>query len=213
MAVIAIASAKGSPGVSLAAHGLVHCWPRPVVGMELDESGGTWAYRHGLTCEPGLASLAATQQPLDLALAIAHGYRINESKALVCAPKEGTIVRAAVGWLGERILAWPDTGDLVLDIGRLHSGEMPQSVALRRADIVILMTGRLTGRRTRLDRIDRCGACVNDPADRSRAFALCCEWSIRGERRSRRVERACDASPVAHRRHGPLRPGSGGRDV
>ena len=65
MAVIVIGSAKGSPGVSLAAWGLVHCWPRPIVGIELDESGGTWAYRHGLTCEPGLASLAATQQPLD----------------------------------------------------------------------------------------------------------------------------------------------------
>ncbi len=140
MAVIVITSAKSSPGVSLAAFGLVHCWPRAIVGMELDESGGTWAYRHGLSCEPGLASLAATQQPLEAQLAAAHGHRLSESKALVCAPKEGSIVRAAAGWLGERLLAWPEGDDLLIDIGRVRTGDHENN-ALNRADVVLLMTG------------------------------------------------------------------------
>ncbi len=141
MAVVAITSAKFSPGVSLAAYGLAHCWPRRIVGVELDESGGTWAYRHGLSCEPGLASLAATQQPLTFDLASTHGHRLSESKTLVCAPKEGAIVRAANGWLADRLLAWPEGDDLLADIGRLRCGEIDHVAALRRADIVLLMTG------------------------------------------------------------------------
>jgi hypothetical protein len=141
MAVITVVSAKGSPGVSLAVWGLLHMWPRPIVGTELDDSGGTWAYRHGLTCEPGLASLAATQETLDLRRTSAHGCPVGESKTLVCAPKEGTIVRAAVGWLAERLLAWPETDDLMVDIGRVRPGDMKHSPALRRADVVVLVTG------------------------------------------------------------------------
>ena len=141
VAVMVMASAKSSPGVSLAAYGLLHCWQRAIVGIELDESGGTWAYRHGLSCEPGLASLAATQQPLTLALAAAHGHRVSELKAMVCAPKEGTIVRAATGWLSERLLAWPEGDDLLIDLGRLRSGELDNVAALGRAEIVLLMTG------------------------------------------------------------------------
>ena len=141
MSVIAVASAKSSPGVSLAVWGLVHMWPRPVVGIELDESGGTWAYRHGLTCEPGLASLAATQDALNHHHASSHGSPIGDSKTLVCAPKEGATVRAAVGWLTERLLAWPDSDDLLVDLGRLKPGEMQHSAALRRADVVALVSG------------------------------------------------------------------------
>ena len=141
MAVITVVSAKGSPGVSLAVWGLLHMWPRPIVGIELDESGGTLAYRHGLTCEPGLASLAATQEQLNLQRSSAHGCPVGESKILVCAPKEGTIVRAAVGWLTEPLLAWPDTDDLILDLGRVRPGEMQYSPALRRADVAVLVSG------------------------------------------------------------------------
>jgi hypothetical protein len=141
MAVITFVSAKASPGVSLASSWLTRMWPRPIAGIELDESGGTWAYRHGLTCEPGLVSLAATQDALNLHHVSAHGCLIGDSKALVCAPKEGATVRAAIGWLTERLLAWPDSGDLVVDLGRLRSGEMQQSAALRRADVVVLVSG------------------------------------------------------------------------
>jgi hypothetical protein len=41
MAVIALASASGSPGVTTTALGLALLWPRPVLLIEADPTGGS----------------------------------------------------------------------------------------------------------------------------------------------------------------------------
>ncbi len=138
MTVIAGVSVKGAPGVSLGMWGLLHCWPRPVIGMEVDPSGGTWALRHDLTCEPGLASLAATQGPLTFELTAQHAMTLSEHRYAVCAPREETIVSAAMGWLGDRLLAWSTDADLLIDAGRISSQTLSTNAAVKRADTVLL---------------------------------------------------------------------------
>ncbi|MDF0752962.1 hypothetical protein NLU14_22305, partial [Marinobacter sp. 71-i] len=62
---ISIASVKGSPGVTSTALALAAVWPRPVVLLEADPSGGDLAYRckaaHGgpVAANKGLLQLAA----------------------------------------------------------------------------------------------------------------------------------------------------------
>ena len=119
MTVIVGLSAKASPGVTLGMWGLLHCWPRPAIGMETDEAGGTWALRHGLTSEPGLASFASTQGLLGFDQAREHAVGLGADRYAVCAPREGTIVNAAMRWLDDRLLSWPSNGDLLVDAGRV----------------------------------------------------------------------------------------------
>lgn len=65
MTVIALASAKGSPGVSTTAAALAACWPAPVVLADVDPAGGDVMWRnrtaHGGPLDPdrGLLSLGA----------------------------------------------------------------------------------------------------------------------------------------------------------
>ena len=138
MTVIAGVSVKASPGVSLGIWGLFHCWPRRVIGMETDEAGGTWALRHGLTSEPGLASLAATQGLLGFDQARDHGVAVGADRWAVCAPREGSIVNAALVWLNPRLLAWPSDGDLLIDAGRVVPSRVADCAALRRADTLLV---------------------------------------------------------------------------
>ena len=138
MTVVAGVSAKGAPGVSLGMWALFHCWPRPVIGMEVDPSGGTWALRHGLTCEPGLASLAATQGPLTFDVTAQHAMTVSDHRFVVCAPREATIVSAAMGWLNDRLLAWPTDADLLIDAGRISPQTLSTNAAVKRADTVLV---------------------------------------------------------------------------
>ena len=137
MTVIVGMSAKGAPGVSLAMWSLAHLWPRPVTGLELDESGGTWALRHGLTSEPGLASLAAVQEPLNHQLASHHAHLISEDHHVVCAPREPQVISAAMNWLSDRLRSWRTESDLLIDAGRIQAGRIKDHPALTRADTVL----------------------------------------------------------------------------
>ena len=52
MSVVLAMSAKGAPGVSLGVWSMLALWPRPIVGLEADRSGGcSWALTHGLSWE------------------------------------------------------------------------------------------------------------------------------------------------------------------
>ena len=138
MAAVVGMSGKGAPGVSLGMWCLFHCWPHPVVGVEADVSGGVWALRHGLTCEPGLASLAASRVPLNLETAREHAVRLGEDRHVVCAPREGVIVSSALTWMRDRLLAWPTTGDLLVDVGRVTPTAIADCSPLARADAVVM---------------------------------------------------------------------------
>ncbi|MEO5665261.1 MAG: hypothetical protein ABIR39_18505 [Nocardioides sp.] len=83
---ISIASVKGSPGVTSTALALAAVWPRPVVLLEADPSGGDLAYRckaaHG-------GPVAANQGLLQLAAAVRGGLPgagvvVDEAQLLAC---------------------------------------------------------------------------------------------------------------------------------
>ncbi len=142
MSVIVGVSAKGAPGVSLGVWGLMHCWPRPAVGLEADVSGGSWAVRHGLTCDPGLSDLAATTGPVTDEAISRASLDLNVdggvARRVVCAPPEGVQVRRALEWLSDRFEAWPDEIDLLADVGRLDIAHGHPLLA--RADAVVVWT-------------------------------------------------------------------------
>lgn len=140
MTVIAGLCAKGSPGVSLAVWTIVHLWPRQAIAIELDEAGGTWALRHGLTTEPGLASLASTQDHLNHRVASGHGHEVAPDRHVVCAPRESNIIGAALVWLDERLRAWPNDNDLLVDVGRVRSNTIRDNAAIARADTLLVFT-------------------------------------------------------------------------
>lgn len=138
MTVIGGLSAKGSPGVSLAMWTIAHLWPRPAIAMEADDAGGTWALRHGLTTEPGLASLASTQDALSHQRATEHGHEIGGERFAVCAPRESTIVGASLTWLSDRLRAWPSRDDLFLDLGRVRATTLRDNASIYRADTLLV---------------------------------------------------------------------------
>jgi hypothetical protein len=119
MSTVAFVSMKGAPGVSTVAYECVSRWPRPVVGMELDVSGGSWALRHELEHATGLVSLAATRAELDWELISEHGHRTGNHGLLVCAPP-GRDSATALSVLEPRLRTFPQTLDLILDMGRMH---------------------------------------------------------------------------------------------
>jgi hypothetical protein len=59
MSLIALVSAKGSPGVTVATLALASIWPRRVLVAECDPAGGDLAARWGLPARPSLLTLAA----------------------------------------------------------------------------------------------------------------------------------------------------------
>ncbi len=144
MSLLAIASVKGSPGVTTATVALAATWPegRAAVVAEADPAGGDLAARFGLAEEPGLMSWAAasrrapaTQELLRHTQEIPGGIR-----ALVAPAGAGPAVGAlrllgSKGPLGfERLL----DADVLVDCGRLELTESPHPL-LSEADLVILL--------------------------------------------------------------------------
>jgi len=86
MAVICLTSASGSPGVTTTAVGLAFCWPRPVLLVEADPTGGSGilaGFLKGTTpYDTGLVELALS--PLSAADALREVVRpLSPSVSLV----------------------------------------------------------------------------------------------------------------------------------
>ena len=73
MAIVALVSASGSPGVTTTALGLALLWPRPVMLVEADPTGGSGLLAGYFRCtreyDSGLIELALTASNLSDALA------------------------------------------------------------------------------------------------------------------------------------------------
>lgn len=134
MSVIVGVSAKGAPGVSLGIWSMLSCWPRPIVGLEADRSGGSWALTHGLSWDPGLSDLAAERSPITAETITRCSISLTPSIRVVCAPKEPVLVRRSLDWLDDRLAAWPEDLDVLVDAGRCD-GSHPM---LARADDVVV---------------------------------------------------------------------------
>ena len=149
MSVVALASAKGSPGVTTTALALASWWPRQAVLIEADPAGGDLAARTGLAEEPGLVGLAAALRrdrpdaPLSGDLLERYQQRSPIGVEVVAAPASSRQARAAVSLLSAQAArSSPAGGDLLMDLGRLagnsHSGAAPASHKMGgTADLVV----------------------------------------------------------------------------
>ncbi len=97
---------------------IVGRWPREIVGLELDPSGGSWALRHELSWDPGIVSLASMPGVMSMDFALEHGVRVGRNGVVICSSPRGEQVRAALELLEPRLAAWPCEFDGLVDVGR-----------------------------------------------------------------------------------------------
>ncbi len=145
MTVVALASVKGSPGVTTAATALAAAWPagRQVLLVEADPFGGDLAARYGSTVTGGLASLfAAARRTLTPDAVWAHVQRLPGGLPVLFGL---TGVRQAVA--NEK--AWPPVAqalagldaDVVVDAGRLLPGFAGGvGAVLEVADVLVVLS-------------------------------------------------------------------------
>jgi hypothetical protein len=146
MAVICLTSASGSPGVTTTSVGLAFCWPRPVLLVEADPTGGsgilagflkgTTPYDAGLV-ELALSPLGAVDalrevvRPLSPSVSLAAGTRTHAQAAAL---------RDVWEPLGVALGELEANGqDVIVDAGRLGLMGSPQPL-LDSADVTMLVT-------------------------------------------------------------------------
>lgn len=146
MAVIALCSASGSPGVTTTALGLAVAWPRPVLLVEADPVGGSailagW-FQGARDHDTGLLDVAFAAEPVGEVLDRV-AVPIGDTVQFVPGARSHIEARELHGlWrpLAEALAGLDATGrDVIVDTGRLGMAESPQ-VLLERADLTLLVT-------------------------------------------------------------------------
>lgn len=154
MSVIALGSAKASPGVTTTAVALASVWPgdREPVIIEADPDGGSLGARFGIPAEPGLVSFAAAvRRPPDGSESdgplARHTQTLPGDIRLVTGPPAPEQAHAALAASGTTLVrAENDRVDLLVDCGRL--GPRSPSLPLAcEADVLALVA------RPRLDEV------------------------------------------------------------
>jgi hypothetical protein len=147
MAVVALASASGSPGVTTTALGLALAWPRPVLLVEADPTGGSGLlagyFRGTREYDAGLIELALTANNLCDALADAARPIEGTTVSFVA----GTRSRTQAGALRDLWVPLADTlvelessgQDVIIDAGRLGLDASPEPL-LDTADLALLVS-------------------------------------------------------------------------
>ncbi len=128
MALIAIASDKGAPGVTTAALALAAVWPRPVLLAECDQAGGDLVYRFpaagGGHLDPrrGVLSLAVVarrgMQPQQVWEHVQKLHGGLDVLAGVTNAEQGAGLSLLWGPIGKALAALPQA-DVIADCGRL----------------------------------------------------------------------------------------------
>jgi len=140
MSVIALASAKGSPGVTTTALALAAVWPRRVLVADCDPSGGDLAGWLGQPSTPGLVTLGplarrglgpaevwAQTQPAGGSLRVLTGFaRPDQARAVMALWQQLPVALARLGV------------DVLADCGRLDPVSPALAVA-RAADVVAVL--------------------------------------------------------------------------
>lgn len=146
MALICLASAAGSPGVTTTAVGLAFCWPRPVLLVEADPTGGSGilaGFLKGTTpYDVGLVELALS--PLDTADALRDVVRpLSPSVGLLAGTRtqtQSTALREVWAPLASALQDLEASGqDAIVDAGRLGLLGSPHPL-LEAADLTLLTT-------------------------------------------------------------------------
>lgn len=147
MGLIALASAKGAPGVTTATLAMGALWPRPVLVAECDPSGADVPLRmegeQGEVLDPdrGLLSLAAAgRKGLRTELVLAHTQRVTGGLDVLVGPR---VPEQAAGmttfWplLGSALDGLPGR-DVLADCGRIGA-ITPQLSVVRAARLLVLV--------------------------------------------------------------------------
>lgn len=144
---IALVSASGSPGVTSTALGLAARWPRPVVLVEGDPTGGSGilaGYFRAQVDHPGLVDLVIAQRSDLLADALPRLLLpIEGTKALVLVGARSHEQAAGVAQLWHPLLdalhdLEPTGTDVIVDAGRLGLNGWPHPLVMG-ADVVLLL--------------------------------------------------------------------------
>lgn len=162
MALVAMTSVKGAPGVTTAALALASAWPvhRRALLVEADPAGGDIAARFGISPDPGLASLATGLRHEHTSGAARtltqHAQELSGGVRVLVEPVSRTEARSAMEIVADSLpgLAEAEGVDLIVDCGRLVTGDhvspTPESVTrttispvarlLMHADLVLVVT-------------------------------------------------------------------------
>lgn len=149
MAVVALASASGAPGVTTSALALALAWQRPTLLVEADPTGGSsilagWFHAHP-PHDRGLVNLAMAHREGDLAAALPDVTITipNSNVRLIAGLRSHRQVPSATAiWepLADALRDLDRTGtDVIIDAGRLGMLGAPLPL-LRSADVVLLTT-------------------------------------------------------------------------
>ena len=146
MAVVCLTCASGSPGVTTTAVGLAFCWPRPLLLIEADPTGGSGilaGFLKGTTpYDVGLIELALS--PLGVADALRDVVRpLSPNVSLVAGTRTHAQAPALCDvWepLAAALSELEVSGqDVIVDAGRLGLTGSPQPL-LEAADLTLLLT-------------------------------------------------------------------------
>ncbi|WP_239336542.1 hypothetical protein [Frankia sp. CiP3] len=143
---LAVASIKGSPGVTTAALAFAAAWPSdrsggpPVVLLEADPAGGNVGGWYRLSEHPGLLSWAAAARTGPAPLAD-HTQTLPGGLAVVPAPIGPLQARGALDVLAQTggLLAAAGSGLVVADCGRLDPGSPSLFVTASAGVLVVLV--------------------------------------------------------------------------
>lgn len=146
MAVVALCSASGSPGVTTSALGLALLWPRPVLLVEADATGGSGilaGYFRGIkSYDQGLVELALSADDVADLLPRAAQPIGSSSAAFIPGPRAHTQAPALASLWAPLMTALQNleaTGqDVIVDCGRLGLVGWPEPV-LAEADLSLIL--------------------------------------------------------------------------
>lgn len=146
MAIITLASASGSPGVTATALGLALSWPRPVLLIEADPTAGSGllaGYWRGQREQAGLLELVMAERHAVLADALPRMVLgIDGTEVSVLAGSTSHEQAASLEPLWDPLLlALQDLAgqDVIVDAGRLGMKGSPQPL-IRYSDVTLLVT-------------------------------------------------------------------------
>lgn len=147
MAVIALTSASGSPGVTTTAVALAFLWPRPVVLVEADPTGGSGIlagyFRGTREYDVGLVELALSALPIRDALRDTTRLIPGSHVSLLAGTRsrtQATALREVWAPLADALGELEENGqDVVIDAGRLGLSGSPTPL-LDAADLTLLLT-------------------------------------------------------------------------
>lgn len=166
MAVIALCSASGSPGVTTTAVGLAMLWPRPVLLIEADPTGGSGLlagyFRGARAYEAGLIELALSAVEVSQALPQVAQPVAGSSVSFVAGTRshaQAAGLRDLWGPLADVLCDLDEQGqDVIVDAGRLGLVGSPEAL-LATADVTALLTRStlpaLAATRSRADAVSR----------------------------------------------------------